>query len=339
MHSARLVVAVLVVSAMTACGDDVSGIGRSAAGSPRLASGTVATGADLQVTGSSNAGSPTVNTAFTYTYQVKNAGPDSALNVTFTDTLLSGSIATAVATDNGAPCVTTGPLVVCNLGSIKKGAQTTIFMTAGAFTPGTLSNTGVAASSVTDPVSTNNSATVAVKVVSASPAGGKVLPTVVTAYSSLPAVVLGGAYNIVGLGDALGFQFTAAQSGGWQGVFASLHGSGLAGRGVCWMMSDDANNPDHPGSLMGTTGSVGIPATAGAITFLPAPQTTTPIPVVAGQKYWLFCRGLANQTWGGGWDFSADFTLRGLVATGSGSIAFTSGTTGPMPAFQVTVSQ
>jgi hypothetical protein len=337
----RLLALSLTAWLALACGSDIAGVrGRDPAGLRASASGTVATGADLQVTGSSNAGSPLINTAFEYTYQIKNAGPDSALSVTFADTLLNGSTVTGVFTNPEVPCTMTTTSVSCSVGTLKKGSQISIQLTVGAFTAGPLSNTGVASSSVADPVPTNNSATVTVQVTSATAGGGgKVLPTIVTAYSSLPAVFNGGGYLITGSGTALGFQFTATQSGGWQGVFASLHGSGLPGRGVCWMMADDANNPDNPGGLIAMTASVAIPAIGGALTFFPAPQTVTPIPVVAGQKYWMFCRGLANQTWGGQWDFSTDFTLQSLAASGAGTLVSPSEGLARTPAFQVNVAQ
>jgi hypothetical protein len=104
------------------------------------------------------------------------------------------------------------------------------------------------------------------------------------------------------------------------------------------MLSDNATNPNNPGALLGQTASNAIPATGGTLTFFAAPQTLTPILLVAGQKYWLFCRGLANQVWGGVWDFAADNTLFGSFATGEGSLAFAEGTA-HMPAFQVNMAQ
>jgi hypothetical protein len=120
----------------------------------------------------------------------------------------------------------------------------------------------------------------------------------------------------------------------------SLHGAGLPGQGMCWIMSDDAANPDNPGGLVGITASVAIPAVGGTLTFFPAQSTLLPVPIVAGQKYWMFCRGLGNQTWGGDWDVSADNTLRSLVASGTSVQAFVDpGVLAPIPAFQVNVSQ
>jgi hypothetical protein len=341
MRPARLLVLSLAVSTAVACRSDMVSSPHSAASGQASMAGAVAAGADLQLSGSSNNGSPVINTTYQYAYQIKNAGPDTAFGVVFVDTLLNGSTVTAAGTTTWDCAISpTATSIRCDIGVLRKGDQVTIMMSVGAFTAGTLTNTGIVTSIVPDPQPANNAVTVTVKVQAAQVGGGKVAPPVVSGFSSLPAVFQGGAYNIAGLSVSSGFQFTAAQSGSWVGVFASLHGNGLPGQGECWIMSDDAANPDNPGSLVGMTVTAAIPATGGTLTFFPAQSSLLPVPIVAGQKYWMFCRGRGNQTWGGDWDFSANSTLRSLVATGTPAQAFTmSGVFGPMPAFQVNVSQ
>jgi uncharacterized repeat protein (TIGR01451 family) len=124
------------------------------------------TGADLQVSGSASTGSPNPGAPYTYTFQVKNAGPDSADASTFTDALPAGA-AFSYATVNGVAgaCAATNGVVSCSLGTIAKGSQATVVV--GATAPvaaGSFSSTGTAASSASDPQPGNNSATVTVQV-------------------------------------------------------------------------------------------------------------------------------------------------------------------------------
>jgi len=130
---------------------------------PATLAGT--TGADLQVSGS--AARPFAGEAFSYTFQVKNSGPEDATSATFTDVLPSGSVY-MYATVNlfAAPCSpadTAGGNVVvtCQLGLITKGGQATVIVNVKAPTSaGTFLNTGSTTSAVSDPAPANNSATV-----------------------------------------------------------------------------------------------------------------------------------------------------------------------------------
>ena len=129
-----------------------------------LAAGT---GADVQVSGSSSTGSPGPGQPFTYTFQVKNSGPDTANSVGFTDPLPVGTRYN-YATVNGfsAPCNTAtdghgATVVSCTLSDIPKGGQATVGVNVNApMTAGTFSNTGTATSSSPDPQPSNNSVTV-----------------------------------------------------------------------------------------------------------------------------------------------------------------------------------
>lgn len=144
------------------------------------AAGTT-TGADVQVSGSASTGSPLPGTAFSYTFQVKNAGPDSATSTVFSDPLPSGTVYN-YATANGStlPCAAFGNLsggatVSCNLGAIAKGGQSTVVVNVNApVTASTFANTGSASASSSDPQPANNSSTVTVQVKSATGGGGGV---------------------------------------------------------------------------------------------------------------------------------------------------------------------
>ena len=147
-----------------------------------VAAGGAATGADLQVSGSSSLGSPVQGQPYTYTYQVKNSGPQDALAVTFTDDLTAGTLvyAQVLGATFTTPCShaadgSGGTVISCSL-SLAKGSQVSVAESVDApSTVGSFANTGTAtASDVTDPQPANNSTTVTVKVGSAAcplPAG------------------------------------------------------------------------------------------------------------------------------------------------------------------------
>ena len=87
-----------------------------------LAAGT--TGADIQVSGSSTVGSPVQGQPYTYTYQVKNSGPQGDQGVVFTDHLTAGKLTGVQALWNGyipercssSPDGNGGTLATCYLG-------------------------------------------------------------------------------------------------------------------------------------------------------------------------------------------------------------------------------
>jgi len=130
-----------------------------------LAAGGNATGADLQVSGSASTGSPVTGQPFSYTFQIKNSGPQNAAGATFTDQLPAGmtlvnSPTWCSSADNGG-----ATLVTCDLGTLFKSGQTNVTMNVKApDTAGTYSNTGTASSSLADPQPSNSSSTVSVKV-------------------------------------------------------------------------------------------------------------------------------------------------------------------------------
>jgi uncharacterized repeat protein (TIGR01451 family) len=152
--------------------------------SPALAAGGTGTGADIQVSGSSNKGSPVQGQPYTYTYQVKNSGPQGDQGVVFTDDMPAGTgqLTAVSALWNGyipnkcsiSPDGNGGTLATCYLG-LSPGDFVTVTLNVNApQTIGTFANTGTATPSLTDPQPSNNSSTVNVKVGSAAcplPAG------------------------------------------------------------------------------------------------------------------------------------------------------------------------
>lgn len=135
-----------------------------ASSSAALAAGT---GSDVQMSGSASTGSPGPAQPFSYTFQVKNSGPDAASGVAFTDTLPAGTVY-QYATVNlfSAPCsaavdASGATVVSCTIGSLPKGSQATVGVNLKApATVGSFSNTGVVTSTSADPQLANNSVTV-----------------------------------------------------------------------------------------------------------------------------------------------------------------------------------
>ena len=163
------------------------------ASSALAAGGTTATtgGADIQISGSSSAGSPVQGQPYTYTFQVKNSGPQGDQGVVFTDDLTAGKLTAVQALWNGyipekcstAPDGNGGTLATCNLGLEKPDFVTVTLNVTAPQTIGSFSNTGTATASLTDPQPSNNSSTVSVNVKSAAcplPAGQTTISGVVT---------------------------------------------------------------------------------------------------------------------------------------------------------------
>jgi uncharacterized repeat protein (TIGR01451 family) len=138
------------------------------------ASGGTTTGADLQMSGSASTGSPTAGDAFTYTFQVKNSGPQTAASATFTNVLNFGvRIGSATVNGNATPCPKTTDIngistITCSLGDMVSGSQVSVvedaFAPAATSIRATYDNTPSAQSAVSDPNLANNQATVEIQV-------------------------------------------------------------------------------------------------------------------------------------------------------------------------------
>ena len=122
----------------------------------------VQSSADLRITKTASAPTVTASGALTYTLLIENLGISDASSVTVTDPLPAGSTFTSAS----AGCTDSSGTVTCAVGTLAAGTSTTRTITIAApSTAGTISNTATVSSSSTDPVSTNNSSTVATNVV------------------------------------------------------------------------------------------------------------------------------------------------------------------------------
>lgn len=128
-----------------------------------LAAGGNSTGADVQISGSASTGSPQAGSAMSYTFRVKNSGPESATSVSFTNSLHSGFVYHSAIVNGrlgfcgGAADIQGFVTVSCNLGTIAKGAESVVVVNVDA--PASLGTYGInasVASPVADPNTTNN---------------------------------------------------------------------------------------------------------------------------------------------------------------------------------------
>jgi uncharacterized repeat protein (TIGR01451 family) len=120
---------------------------------------------DVQVTGSSNNGSPSVGSTFTYTFQVKDNGPQSAPGVTFDTTLPAAIHLGSTLTASIGTCTANAAAgsIHCNIGTLATGQQSVIAFSATATAAGTFGTTATAAFTGTDTHPANNSVTVTVQ--------------------------------------------------------------------------------------------------------------------------------------------------------------------------------
>lgn len=324
---------------LAACGRDIAAPARLQAGGRALAQGgVVPTGADLQISGSIPFGSPNTGSTVMYSFQVKNAGPDSAPGTMLTDVFPPGMNYSGASLNNTAviTCPQTGQAVTCNLGTIKSGAQVTVQVFAVTpFAAITDTNTATVSSLVSDPKTTNNAVNILTKVLALNTGGGAPAPVFATAFSTMPVGVIGGQYVIAGGPDGVGFQFTSAATGTWSGLVVSTFAGG-GGRSEFWIYADDPLNPGHPGALVGgpvfgvmsstptsTIDGISVPPGAGGV-------------LTAGQQYWIFGFGNAAEL-SGYWNLNANPLLKGRCAIGPFGFAVTG--TCVYPAFQVIVAQ
>ena len=127
---------------------------------PAYTGGSGADG-DLSVSLAPSAGSVAQGGTVSYSATVLNGGSASVPTVTLTDTLPAGlSFASAT-----AGCSAAGQIVSCALGSLAGNASRTVTITATATAVGTFSDRADVSGSVSDPNTSNNSASVTTAVV------------------------------------------------------------------------------------------------------------------------------------------------------------------------------
>jgi uncharacterized repeat protein (TIGR01451 family) len=120
---------------------------------------------DVQVTGSASTGSPARGASFSYTFQVKDNGPWSVGDVTFSDPLPSQVTFLGVSTSNGSTCAQSSGTVSCDLGGLNVGQQVNVVITVLApAAPSAFTNTATVTPSVGDTQPSNNSVGVTVQV-------------------------------------------------------------------------------------------------------------------------------------------------------------------------------
>jgi uncharacterized repeat protein (TIGR01451 family) len=125
--------------------------------------------ADLIVTDSVNTASPAAGAEFFFIFHVRNHGPDAATSVTLTDALPVG-MGFNFGTVNGllAGCTLSNAIVSCDVGTLASGADARIVVSVNApVTAGNFSSVVTVASSVSDPLASNNSVTIPVQVAAA----------------------------------------------------------------------------------------------------------------------------------------------------------------------------
>ena len=119
----------------------------------------------------------------TYTIQVHNAGPDAATEVTVTDSLPATATYRGATASQGS-CTANGADVTCSLGTVPSGGAATVSLVAMPTASGAMANLVTVASSVADPVTTNNSASVTTTVCGADNLEAAGCPPAVAAVAS-----------------------------------------------------------------------------------------------------------------------------------------------------------
>jgi uncharacterized repeat protein (TIGR01451 family) len=109
-----------------------------------------------------------LSSELTYTITVVNTGPDTAKNVTLTDTLPSG-VAFISASPKQYGCQVTGNIIACNLGDIANQDSTTVSLLVRTTSAGILTNTVTVISEATDPALANNTSQVSTNVTTGTP--------------------------------------------------------------------------------------------------------------------------------------------------------------------------
>jgi uncharacterized repeat protein (TIGR01451 family) len=117
--------------------------------------------ANLQLDGSAAPNPVQVGQNLTYTFNITNAGPDTATNIKFTD-VLSANIAYVSSSSAQGTCsyTTTNTTLTCNLNSLALNAKTQVTMVVTPQKVGTLTDTPTLRSAEADPNTANNTTTI-----------------------------------------------------------------------------------------------------------------------------------------------------------------------------------
>ncbi len=136
----------------------------------------VDTDADLALSMSDAPDPADIGADVTYTINVSNGGPATAIGASLTDTLPAGATFVSASASQGS-CSGSGP-VTCSLGALANGgaASATLVVKAGA--AGTMTNTAAVSHAAGDPVAANNTATATTTVRSALPGDTQLIASV-----------------------------------------------------------------------------------------------------------------------------------------------------------------
>lgn len=311
--------------------------------------------ADLAVTAVASPTPVFVSSSMAYTIQVQNFGPSATTSGTLTDALPAAvTFVSSSATPSSVTCSGT-TTVTCALGALASGATATI--TINVTSPGTaqtLTNAPtISASAPTDPVSSNNTATVITVVQplvcalpgndgAASPATGVVnayyppASTVASAAAGAVTVKLGaasasGAQKAIAVGDLL--LFIQMQDASINSTNTGAYGDGVAGDPAY-----GSTNLNSTGKFEFVTAASAVATTGGTLTFTGAGanggllntyyssvasatqgQATFQVIRVPQYSTATLSSGLAAQPWNGATggvlalDVAAQLTLGGTV--------------------------
>jgi uncharacterized protein (TIGR01370 family) len=107
-----------------------------------------------------------VNANLSYTFNIKNVGPNAATNLKFTDTIPANAKYVSSNPSQGT-CSVSGNVLTCALGSLALNASAQMTVVLNSSVAGTLVNTASVSASEVDPVTTNNASSVITTVQSA----------------------------------------------------------------------------------------------------------------------------------------------------------------------------
>ena len=293
-----------------------------------------------------------ISSNLTYTIQIQDLGLSNTADGTLTDTIPTGATFVSASSTQGS--CSGSSTITCALGAITRGTTITVAITITApATPTTLTNTSSVATSTTDPVSANNSATVLTVVqplVCASPGrdgSGDTLTGIVNAYYPpangalaagstsvvLGAAAVGGAQTPIAIGDLL--LFIQAQDAAINATNTGAYGDGFPGDpGSGWTKLNNSGNfefvtatsavPVTGGTLnfQGTGANSGLLNTYTKAAYIAGTQGQRTYQVIRVPQYSsaILSSGLTAMIWNGATggvlaiDVSSQLTLAGTVA-------------------------
>ncbi len=170
-----------VASVTSATGDDVTGDNSASATTQ------ITTSADVALTKTVSPNPVAAGAPVTYTLRASNNGPSTANAVTITDPLPLGLNYTS-STPAGV-CTNNNGVLTCAVGALAPNASSTVTITAGVASnvaAGTITNTATASSTTPDPVSSNNSATAPVAVITSADLSITKVPTPTSVVAGTP---------------------------------------------------------------------------------------------------------------------------------------------------------